>query len=469
MSEASAPPRPRLFLKRTFRAAVVALAAATLASPPPAQAQSPGRILIRDAEIEALLRDYSMPVLGAAKLRTGFIKVAIIGDRSFNAFVADGQKIFVNAGALIDAKTPNELIGVLAHETGHLAGGHLARLRQEVGTAQMLAIAGMLLGGAAVAGAAASGGRVGNAGTGAAGIFTGTQELVRRNLLSYQRGEEQAADRAALNYLAATQQSPKGMLTTFKRFADNALFTTRSMDPYLLSHPLPQERIANLEDTAKKSPYYEKKDSPALQARHDLMRAKLIGFMERPETVARAYPPYDNSAAARYARAISNHRNARTSEALRMMDELLREQPGNPYFWELKGQMLLESGRARESIPILRKAVSMAPSAGLIQILLGHALVSTEDAKLMDEAIRVLSGAAVREPEAPEAYRHLSTAYARKNNIAMAEVSAAQYFFNSGQYQEARQQADRAKNKLPVGSPSWLKAEQILDYRPPKD
>jgi predicted Zn-dependent protease len=443
-------------------------AALLIAVPLPAPAQGgPKAPMVRDAETEQLLRDYMGPIFRAAGISAKATQIILVNERSFNAFVANGQKIFVNVGALMDSETPNEIIGVLAHETGHIAGGHLARLRQEVTKAKALSVIGMLAGAGAVVGASQSGGRVGGAGTGAMGTLTGSQELVMRNLLAYQRTEEQAADQAALRYLTATGQSPSGMLKTFRRFNEAAIFQSGTLDPYRLSHPLPAERIAQLETLAKQSPHFAKKDAPALQARHDLMRAKLFGFTERPETVGRRYPLRDTSAPARYARAVQAYRSGRLSDALATMDGLIREQPGNAYFHELKGQALLESGRALESIEPLRRAVSLQPGAVPIRAMLGHALVAAGEPRFLEEAIRELSNASIREPEFGEAFRHLATAYGRKGNIGMAELSSAQAFFNAGDLRNAQTQASRAMQKLPPGSPGYLKAEDIFNYRPP--
>jgi predicted Zn-dependent protease len=447
-------------------AVAVALCVSLAAQPGPAVAEGKGPTLIRDTEIEQLMRDYLEPIAKAAALRTGSVKVVLIGERPFNAFVADGKHIFMNTGALIDAKTPNEIIGVLAHESGHIAGGHLIRLRDELKNAQILAAAAMVLGGVAAIGGSRAG--VGAAGTGGMGVAAGGQEVARRAMLSYQRTEEQAADRAAVRYLEATQQSPQGLLTLFKRFNEDAMFKTASIDPYLQSHPLPQERMSNLATLVQQSPYRDKKDSPALVQRHEMARAKLYGFMERPTTVLTKYPLSDRSAPARYARAISAFKNARSQEGLSGIDDLLREQPNNAYFWELKGQMLLETGKAKESLEPLRKAVSLAPNAGLIRAMLGKALVATGNPALNDEALRELANAAQREPDSAEAYRDLATVYARKGNIGMAELSAAQSFFNSGQWSEAASQATRAMSRLPKGSPGWIKAEDIVNYRPPR-
>jgi predicted Zn-dependent protease len=451
-----------------LRRAVIGLSCAALGfAPHAALAQDSGKMpIVRDTEVEALLRDYVTPILKAANVRTGAVEVVLIQNPAFNAFVANGRKIFINTGALVDARTPNEIIGVLAHETGHIAGGHLARLHQQLSNAKILSVVGMLLGAGALVGSA--NGRIGQGGPGASGVLIGSQELVRRNLLSYQRSEEQAADQAAVRFLNATHQSAKGLLSTLRRFANDALFSTASIDPYLQSHPLPQERIANLEDLATKSPSYNVTDPPALQARHDLMRAKLSGFTERPETVRRRYPPSDHSLAARYARAILDFRTAHSREAVAEMDDLLREQPQNPYFWELKGQILLESGRPREAIAPLRQAVALAPSAPLIRALLGRALLTSGDPSLLDQAIKELIFATQRDPEFADPFRDLSTAYGRKGDIGMAELTAGQYYFALGQWDQAVTQASRAKAKLRPNSPAWLRADDILAYQPTK-
>lgn len=442
------------------------LAAGILALAPVAsgaQEAKRGLAIVRDAETEQLLREYAAPIFRAAGVNGSAAKIILVNDRSFNAFVANGQKIFINVGAIMDAETPNEIIGVLAHETGHIAGGHLARFRQQVANAQILSVIGMLAGAGAMAGAAASGNRVGGSGTGAMGVALGSQELVRRNLLSYQRSEEQAADLAAIRYLNATGQSPKGILDTFGRFADSGLFRSRSVDPYLLSHPLPTERVSQLERLAKQSPNFGRKDAPALQARHDLMRAKLFGFVERPDTVMRKYPPSNTSPAARYARAVLAYKTGRLSEALSAVDGLVAEQPGNAYFHELKGQALLEAGRARQAVEPLRRAVSLAPGGTPMRAMLGQALLATGD---VDGAIRELKNATTREPDSPDAFRHLAMAYGQKGDIGQAELAAAQGYFNAGDLKNAQTQASRAMTKLSAGSPGYLKAEDILNYRP---
>ena len=451
--------------RKTILGAVAALSAAFF--PLASQAQEL-RGIIRDAEIETLLRDYSRPIFAAAGIPAGSTTIVLMGDRSFNAFVAGERRLFINTGALMDSKTPNEIIGVIAHESGHIKGGHLSRLHQQLQNAQIMSVVGMLLGAGAAVGAATSRGTIGNDGAGVMGAILGPQEMVRRSLLSYQRSEEQAADRSAIDFLNATHQSPQGLLETFKRFSQDSMFRSASVDPYVFSHPLPTERIANLESLASKSAYRDVKDPPALQARHDMARAKLFGFSATASEVGRRYPLSDNSLPARYARSIIDFRGKRISDALAKIDGLIKEQPANPYFWELKGQCLLEFGRANEAVSALRKAVSLAPSAGLIRILLGHALISTDQPANIDEAILELSNAVNREPDSPDGFRHLATAYSRKGQIGLAELNSARAYFAAGEYNAAANHAARAKDKLPANSPGWYKADEILNFRPPR-
>jgi predicted Zn-dependent protease len=444
--------------------AAVTACAVALASVP-ARAQGGGLPVIRDAEVEQLLRDYSTPILKAAGLGQRNIRVVIINDRSFNAFVIDAKRIFMNAGALMDAETPNQIIGVMAHETGHITGGHLSKLRSELANAQTAAILAMVLGVGAMAAAATS--RNGAVGGNPAVGMIGAQGVIQRSLLAYQRQQEEQADRAGVGFLKASGQSPKGMYETFKRFADQMLFSAGRADPYLQSHPMPTERLSALSEIAKNDPNWNKKDPPELQARHDLMRAKLFGFMERPDTLLRRYPPSDTSLPARYARAVSTYRHADLRQALGQMDALIQAQPGNPYFYELKGQALVESGRAQEAIPLLRHAISLAPDPTLMRVLLGQALVSTSNAALQDEAVATLRHALATDPDLPDAYDQLAMAYGRKNDLADADLASAEAALSRGQLPVARQLASRAKARFPIGSPGWVKADDIASVKPP--
>jgi predicted Zn-dependent protease len=452
---------------RTVAARVLAvlLSLALVAASLPARAQDKGQKgppIIRDAEIEQLLREYTIPILRVAGLAQQNIHVVIINDRSFNAFVMDGRHIFVNTGTLMESLTPNQVIGVLSHETGHLAGGHVSKLRQELATAQTAAIVAMLLGvGAAVAGASRGAGDVGMA------AIAAPQSAIEHSLLSYMRQQEEQADAAGVKFLTASGQSPKGMYDTFKHFYDQSLFSAQYADPYLQSHPMPAERMAALEEVVKNNPYWDKKDPPELQHRHDMMRAKLYGFMDRPDSVYHRYPLSDTSLPARYARAISDYRRGDTRRAVGEIDTLIQAEPNNPYFYELKGQALLEGGFPTEAIAPLRRAVSLAPNPTLIQVLLGQALVETSDPRLADEAINSLKIAVTKDTDIPEGYSQLAMAYGRKGDLAEADLASAQAAFVRGDVGTARQLAARAKTRFAIGSPGWVKADDIASYKPP--
>ena len=446
--------------------AAAAIAAAPLGAPVRAQG-APQLPIIRDAEMETLMRDYAQPVLRAAGLAQQNVKVVVLNERTFNAFVMDGRHIFINAGTLFDAKTPNEVIGVLAHETGHLAGGHLMRFREKLAQAQTQSIVAMLLGvGAMVAGATA--GRGTSVGELGAPAIMAPQSAILHSLLAYARTQEDQADHAGVKFLNATHQSPKGMVDLFKRLSNEMLYNTRFIDPYLQTHPMPADRVAALEVIAKQSPYWDVKDPPQLQLRHDLVRAKLSGFLEPADTVARRYPAGDQSLPARYARAISTYRHADLRAAIVQMDALIHAEPSNPYFYELKGQALLEGGHAAEAVAPLRSAVQLSHHAPLIDILLGQALIGTNNPKLADEAVGLINEALRTEPEMPSAYMQLAMAYGRKGDIPHADLASAQAAFARGDVKTAKQLAERAKHGLPVGSPAWVRADDIVNVKMPK-
>jgi predicted Zn-dependent protease len=293
------------------------------------------------------------------------------------------------------------------------------------------------------------------------------QQILMRSMLSYVRSQEESADRAAVKFLNATGQSAKGMIETFQRFASDSLFISRSVDPYMVSHPMPRERIAQLEHIARASPHFNAKDPAQLQFRHEMMRAKLAGFIDRPDQVLRRYPPNNNTLPARYARAISAYRHGNIDRAVGQIDALIAEQPRNPYFHELKGQALVESARARQSIAPLQQAVALSNGAPLIRMLLGQALVATGDASQLDDAIRHLRLALDREPNAPLGWRQLAIAYGRRGDVANADLASALAYFNDADFKNARALALRAKTRFPTASPGWLKADDIVNFRPP--
>ncbi|NBN62359.1 M48 family metalloprotease [Pannonibacter tanglangensis] len=449
------------------QAAALVLATALVLPTLGSRAEAQGRKipLVRDAETEELLRDYAKPIFQVAGIAQGQVEIILVNDTDFNAFVPDARRMFINIGVIMGAETPGEVIGVIAHEAGHIAGRHLVRLREAVANAQIMAVIGTVLGAGAVVAGASQG--AGGLDGGGAAMALSAGSIGQRSLLAYQRGEEAAADKAALRYLELTGQSARGMLKTFERFADQQLVSARYADPYAMSHPMARERYAALEEGARKSRFFDTPAPPALQARHDLVRAKLIAFASHPNVVAREFPASDTSLPAQYARAIAAMQS-RGKGALKEIDALIRQQPNNPYFHELRGQALLESGSPREAIPSFQRALALRPNEGQFHIWLGYALVGSNDKALLPEAERVLKAGIQRDPNSGIAYSQLAIALGRQGKQAEADLATAQGLMTSGDVEGARRYAARAQKNLKRGSPAWLQADDIVAYKPPQ-
>jgi predicted Zn-dependent protease len=430
-------------------------------------AMAQGIPLVRDAETERLLKDYSRPIFKAAGLG-GRITMRIVKHESFNAFVVDGLNVFINTGTLLLAKTPNQVIGVIAHETGHIRGGHLAALRTRIARDQTKAALLMVLGiGAAIAGATQGGDAGREMGTAGIGIGVGGQEMLMRSLLSERRLQESAADQAGLQYLEATRQSGRGMLETFEGFAQQEYVSATYQDPFVRSHPVATDRIARLRVLVEKSPYLNVTDSPELQLRHDLVRAKISGYLEGLQTVLNRYPARDTSLPARYARAIARNCSGMCDQAIGEVEGLIRDMPDSPFFWEIKGSFLYRAGKHRQAIGPLRKALQLSGDEPLIQVELAQAMLGTEDQGLLDEAIGLLKRAVAADRDNAGAYNHLGTALARKGKMPQAEFATAMGRFAAGDIKEAQIFAKRAIRALPPGTPEWLQADDIIKYKLP--
>ncbi|MBI1385570.1 MAG: M48 family metalloprotease [Rhizobiales bacterium] len=447
------------------RLAVLALAVVSIVLES-ASAQAQRLSFVRDTELEQLLSDYSAPIFRAAGLGGGRVTMRIVKDNSFNAFVLDGRNVFMNTGTLMQSDTPNEVIGVIAHEAGHIAGGHLADIRAKIKRDSTRLMLMQALGIAAMAAGAASGDKdIGEIAGGVGQTILGASgTAVQRGILTYRRVHESAADQAAISYLNATRQSARGMLSTFERFAQQELFSAQLQDPYVRSHPMPQQRIAQLRNLASRSPHFDERDAPSLQLRHDLMRAKLSGYLERPQTVFNRFPESDNSLPAQYARAIASFFGSGIESALPRVERLIAAKPDYPYFHELKGELLLRSGRAAEAVGPLRKALTLAGDGDLIRIRLAQALISMNDRSVVDEAIAMLRKALTSE-ENSAGYRQLATAYWQSGREGDAYLASAQAHFFEGNLGEAKRFAERAQAQFRQGTPSWIKADDIIKFQ----
>ncbi|UDL90950.1 M48 family metalloprotease [Mesorhizobium sp. PAMC28654] len=421
--------------------------------------------VIRDAEIEALVRDYARPIFKAAGLANDGIDIVLVNDRSFNAFVT-GRRMFINTGALMAAETPNEIIGVIAHEAGHIAGGHQQKLREQLERAKTMAIIATLLGAGAIVAGATTNNR-GLAGAGM-GVAAGGGEMAQRSILAYQRGEEVTADRSAITYLNATGQSGMGMLKTFARFQSALSLSGTQIDPYRISHPMPQERIANLEVLVKQSPYIDKVDPPALQQRHDMMRVKIAAYMEGQAALSRLVRKMPGSLAAQYGDAQVTYLYGNLGAALTKTNALIKTQPKNPYFQELRGDILMKANKPKDAAEAYAKAVSLDPArSGLLPVSYGQALMAVGTPDSLKKAVAQINNGLGRDKENADGYRYLAQAYGELGNVTSAELATAEGHFYSGNYKDAKIFAMRAQKTLKRGEPDWLRAQDIINYTPP--
>lgn len=426
-------PRFRAWRSR-LAAAVLALTAGFCA--PAHRAEAQGLSFIRDTEIEQLLNDYAQPIFRAAGLGSGRITIRIIRHEAYNAFVLDGRNIFIHTGTLQASDTPNQVIGVIAHEAGHIANAHLADLRSKIAADPTRGVLSQFL-------------------------FVGV-------LLGQRRGQELVADQAGLRYLNATKQSGRGMIEIFERFAEEESFTLQRTPQSLFarSHPFAADRIAQLRSRAQASPYWTARDPGPLQLRHDMMRAKISGYLDRPQIVFNRYPQSDQSLPARYGRAIGTFFLSGVDRALPLIDALIKEQPNNPYFHEVKADFLMRSGRAREAVPIMRRAAQLAGSdAPLISVRLAQAMATADDGHL-DEIINLARKSLIQDPN-PHAYRILANAYYKQNRLPEADLATAEALFLEGDLKQAQIFAKRAQPRLKNGSPNWIRAGDIVNFKIP--
>ncbi|MCU0986712.1 MAG: M48 family metalloprotease [Acetobacteraceae bacterium] len=443
-------------LRRGVRlvAVVAATFALLLAHAPRAEAQGRGVTIIRDAETEALLRSIYAPLFAAAGLSRSFVRVTIIRDRSINAFVTTGNRMFINTGLLMQVSSVEEVAGVLAHETGHVMGGHIARLPEELRNAQIRALVALLLGGAAAA-ATGQGGAV------AAGAIAGTS-MAMREFFSFTRTQENAADLAAVNLLNRLDWPVGGLLALMERLMAQELMISDRQDPYLRTHPLTRDRI----DFIRGQIASRGRDGalpPVMERDFAMVRAKLFGFLEGGVAMNRAFPPGDTSEPARYARAIQLFRAGRIDEAAGEIDRLIAARPTSPWLHELKGQIYFEGGgRAREAIAPYREAVRLAPSEPLIRAGLARALVATEQPAQLRAAVAEAEAALRLDRSLNLAWHTLGMARGKLGEEGLAALALAEEAAINGDLLTQRQMAARAERLLPAG-PSRLRAQDLAN------
>lgn len=410
--------------------------------------------VLRDAETEAFMRDMARPLVDAAGLDARSVQFVLINDPSLNAFVTGGQNVFLHSGTIAQAEGVNQIEGIVAHELGHITGGHNVRFADGARAANSISLVSLLLGAAAIAAGA------GDAGM---GIMTAGQQAALGKFLAYSRDQESSTDQAGASFLAKAGMSGKGSLEFFRKIQNQEYrYAIPQDDSYGRTHPLSGERIAVLEEIYQKSPSWDRPSDPAMEKRFQRVKAKLIGFVSEPARTFQLYPESDVSEPARYARAYAWHKSAFPEKAAAEADALLRAAPNDPYYLELKGQILLESGRVKDAIPPLRQAVKLAPDQPLIAALLGHALISTEDKADAEEAKAILRTAVARDNTNPFAWYQLGIAYERDGDEPRAALASAERYNLMGAPQMALPNARRAMAGLKTGTPDWLRAQDIV-------
>jgi predicted Zn-dependent protease len=415
----------------------------------PALAQS----VLRDAETEALFQDMARPLIEAAGLRPGNVDVVLLQDKSINAFVAGGQIVYIHSGLIAAADSANEVQGVIAHELGHITGGHVLRMQEGVKTATGIMLLSLVLGAAAMAAGAGEAG---------AGIMAAGQQAAMGKFLAFSRTQESSADAAGVSFLAKAGISGRGSVSFFKKLQNQEFrYAIPQDDPYARTHPLTGDRIANLERDYKALPSWTTPNDPNLEARFQRVKAKLSGYVEDPKRTLVAYPVSNKSVPARYARAYAWHKSAYPDKALGEVESLIAQQPNDPYFLELEGQILLESGHPADALQSLRQAVRYAPNQPLISALLGHALIATEAPGNFDEAKQVLKAAIGRDNSNPFAWYQLGIVYDREGDPGRAALATAERYNLEGQPRLALANAELALKAIPTGAPDWIRAQDI--------
>jgi predicted Zn-dependent protease len=427
----------------------LAIALAVTAAAQPAAAQS----ILRDSETEQLFADMSAPLIEGAQLNPRSVKVVLLNDPEINAFVATGQNVYLHSGLLIAADNANQVQGVIAHELGHVAGGHAIRIYEGAGKASAISILSLVLGGLAMAA---------GAGDAAMGVLAAGQQIAQGTFLSFSRAQESSADLAGASYLSKAGVSGRGSLDFFKKLQNQEFrLAVYATDSYDRTHPLSGERISTLKGLYERDPAWARPTDPKLEARFQRVRAKLIGYLSQPEQVLRNYPESNRSVPAHYARAYAYHRQGFRDKALAETDAMLAAAPADPFFLELKGQVLLESGKPQEAIAPLRQAVAAAPNQPMIAAMLGHALIATEKSDNFPEAERVLKGAVGRDNDNPFAWYQLGVVYDRKGDLARAALASAERFNLEDEPKLALVSAETALKGIPAGTPDYLRAQDI--------
>ena len=431
-----------------LRNGIAALCAVSLCAPP-ALAQS----VLRDAETEAFFDEISRPIVAASGLDPANVDIVLINDKSVNAFVAGGQTVYIHSGLINTASTANEVQGVIAHELGHIEGGHVIRYGDGMKAASGISIASLVLAAAAIAAGAAEAGMA---------IMQAGQRAAIGKFLAFSRVQESVADASGARYLSKAGITGRGSVNFFKKLQNHEFrLGIPQEDSYDRTHPLSGERITVLEDTYKADPAWEAPINPKWEADFQRIKAKLQGYIADPNATLRDYPETNTSVAGHYARAYAWHKAAYPDKALNEANILVSRNPDDPYFLELQGQILLESGRPKDALASLRRAVDLTSNQPLIAAIFGHALIATEDKNNLTEAERVLRSAVAKDNNNPFAWYQLGVVYEANGDTPRAALASAERYLMEGAPQLALPNAATAMAGLPEYSHDWIRAQDI--------
>ncbi len=415
----------------------------------PAQALT----VIRDAEIERSLKEIAKPVLRAAGLGTNSVRILVIKDNSLNAFIVDSRHIFLHSGLILRLQRPEALQAVLAHEIAHIANGHLVRRAGNARVASRVAAIGMAL---SVAAAAKGQGEA------AIGLAAGTASSAQRVFFGHTRAEEASADQSALRYLASAGNDPDAMSDVLNLFRGQEALRPGRQDPYARTHPLTRDRLRAVRGYVAAYKSKPRKASPETIYWYNRMEAKLEGFLRNPKSVLRKAEAKGPSETATLRRAVAYHKRPSPKKALAEMNKLLKVRPRDPYYHELKGQILLESQNTAAAVASYRNAAGLARGEPLILAGLGKALLAANTRASNGEALNILNAARSRDPGDPSMLRNLALAHAKNGQNAMASVATAERYLTIGRFKEAALHSKRAIGALPRGSQGWLRAQDVL-------
>jgi predicted Zn-dependent protease len=445
--------RSRAVLRRTGRAIAFfcgffgCLAAFTA----PAAAQ--GLLLLRDTETERALRSYEDPLLRAGGVDPLGVKIYLVNDPTVNSFVAEGQNMFIQTGMIMFAHNAGELKGVMAHETGHIVAGHLTRDTDAIEKATIPMLLSMVIGIAAIA-----------AGAGQAGmlILMGGQGIAEAQFNAFSRVQESTADQIAVKLLDKTHQSSRGLLATFDRLANEEAMGADRIDPFAADHPVGRDRVAALETQVEASPYKDVPEDPAVEHQYEMLQAKLAGFIEPMQAIFNRYPLTDTSKPARYARAMAYSRKPDLQKALSEINSLIKDEPNNPYFYEVLGQIYVSMAKPALGVGAYQKCVDLLPDAPQLRVGLAAAQIATEKPELAKPALANLKIALQQEDDDSFAWYEAAQAYSMLGQEPMADLATAERYYNAGAMPQAAQFAIRARHGLVQGSPDWQRANDIV-------